>query len=289
MSRLRKLAFVVNPHKTGAAELAEFLIGQARDAGVEIALTDSFPVPDDFLDGRDACCVIGGDGTLLSVVVHSARSNVPIIGVNRGTLGFLTVFSPEEAREKFANLLQGEFHVSQRSLIECSDGKETALALNDIVIKESFSSRLISLDVFADEEWITRFSCDGLIFSTPTGSTAYNLSAGGPITHPHARIIAVTPICPHTLSNRTVIFDESVRLTVVNAKSDHPLTVVMDGQRTLPLSGGGQVSICMSPLTVPLVQPIDYSHFNVIRTKLGWNGANAASTPTCPPQKQPPA
>lgn len=287
MSRLRKLAFVVNPSKSGAAELAEFLMGEARQAGVHIVQTDSFPVPDDFLEGRDACCVIGGDGTLLSVVVHSAKAGVPIIGVNRGSLGFLTVFTPEEAREKFSSLLEGQFHVSHRSLIECNDGKESALALNDIVIKESFSSRLISLDVFADEEWVTRFSCDGLIFSTPTGSTAYNLSAGGPISHPQARIIAVTPICPHTLSNRSVIFDEGVRLTVVNAKSDHPLSVVMDGQRTLPLRGGGQLSISMSHLKVPLAQQIDYSHFNVIRTKLGWNGANTASTPPIPPQQHP--
>lgn len=279
MVRLKKLAFVVNPNKSGAPELAEFLVGVAREKGAEIAVTDSFPVAEDFLDGQDACCVIGGDGTLLSVVVHSAKANVPIIGVNRGTLGFLTVFSPDEARETFSSLLDGAFHISQRSILECGEEGETGFALNDIVIKESFSSRLISLDVFANEEWVTRFSCDGLIFSTPTGSTAYNLSAGGPISHPHARIIAMTPICPHTLSNRAVIFDESVRLTVVNAKSDHPLTVVLDGQRNVALTGGGKLSIWMSPLKLPLVQPLDYSHFGVLRTKLGWNGANTANPP----------
>lgn len=272
MSPLRKLAFVVNPQKPGATELAEFLVSLARSRGVEIATTDSFPVADDFLEGRDACCVIGGDGTLLSVVVQSVRSQVPIIGVNRGTLGFLTIFSPDEAREKFPSLLDGQFHVSKRAVLQCGAGASAGLALNDIVIKETFSSRLISLDVFANDEWVTRFSCDGLIFSTPTGSTAYNLSAGGPISHPNAHVIAMTPICPHTLSNRTVIFDENVRLKVINTKSDHPLSVVMDGQRTLSLENGESLALSMSPRKFPLVQPLKYAHFSVLRTKLGWNG-----------------
>jgi len=279
MKRLEKLGFVVNPQKPGAADLARFLIDVARQRGADIRSTDSFPIAEGFLTDRDACCVIGGDGTLLSVVVQSVRNQVPIIGVNRGTLGFLTVFSPDEAREKFASLLDGAFHISHRSVLQSKIGEEVNLALNDIVIKESFSSRLISLDVFADEEWVTRFSCDGLIFSTPTGSTGYNLSAGGPISHPKARVIAMTPICPHTLSNRTVIFDESVSLTVINTKSDHPLSVVMDGQRNLTLEEGGKLAVSMSPAKLPLVQPVNYAHFSVVRTKLGWNGASGAQTP----------
>jgi NAD+ kinase len=272
MPPLRKIAFVVNSQKPGAPELAEFLVKTAQLHGVEITTTEQFPVPDDFLEGQDACCIIGGDGTLLSVVVQSARCKVPLIGVNRGTLGFLTIFSQEEAREKFPALLDGAFNLSERAILQCGPPGDWGLALNDIVIKEPHSSRLISLDVFADDEWVTRFSCDGLIFSTPTGSTAYNLSAGGPISQPHARIIAMTPICPHTLSNRTVIFDENVRLTVVNAKTDHSLSVVMDGQRQITIEGGGRLPISISPLKLPLVQPIDYAHFAVLRAKLAWNG-----------------
>src|SRR5690606_10257813 len=125
-----------------------------------------------------------------------------------------------------------------RSVLECSAGSDSGLALNDVVIKEAYSSRLISLDVFANDEWVTQFGCDGLIFATPTGSTAYNLSAGGPISHPSAHVIAMTPICPHTLSTRTVIVDQNVRLRVTNTKSDHPLAVVMGGQRSLTLGCG---------------------------------------------------
>src|SRR5690625_1876117 len=217
MPPLRKLAFIVNPSKSGAAELADRLITLSQEKGADVTITDTFPVAEDFLNGRDACCVIGGDGTLLSAVVQSVREQVPIIGVNRGTLGFLTILSPEEARENFPLILEGDFNVSPRAVLQCGNN-ETNIALNDIVIREAHSSRLISLDVFANDEWVTRFSCDGLIFSTPTGSTAYNLSAGGPITHPNAHVIAMTPICPHTLSNRTVIFDENVQLKVKNTK-----------------------------------------------------------------------
>jgi NAD+ kinase len=277
MPPLRRLAFVVNARKAGAVELAEFLIATARSRGVDVVTTETFPVPDQFLAARDACCVIGGDGTLLSVVVQSVRAQVPIIGVNRGTRGFLTVFSPDEARQTFGSLLEGAFQLTHRSVLQCGLQDGGGLALNDVVIKEAFSTRLTSLDVYANEEWVTRFSCDGLIFSTPTGSTAYNLSAGGPIIHPHSRIIAMTPICPHTLSNRTVIFDESVRLTVTNPDSDHPLSVVMDGQRQLTLERGQKLSISMSPLKLPLVHSVDYAHFSVLRTKLGWNGPGRGS------------
>lgn len=271
MPPLRRLAFVVNARKQGAAELATFLISIARERGVEVTMIDTSPVPENFLQNQDACCVIGGDGTLLSVVVPAVRARVPIIGVNRGTLGFLTVFSPDEARETFASILEGACNVIERAVLQCGPEESPGLALNDIVIKETASSRMISLDVFANDEWVTRFGCDGLILSTPTGSTGYNLSAGGPIVHPHARIIAMTPICPHTLSNRTVVFDESVRLKVLNAEKNRPLSVVMDGQRKLTLESGNELSISMSPQKLPLVQPVDYAHFSVLRTKLGWN------------------
>lgn len=272
MDKLKNIAFVVNAGKPGAPELTEVLTGIARERGVEIRTTNHFPIPGDFLKGADACCVIGGDGTLLSVVTQAARLDVPIIGVNRGTLGFLTVFAPDEAREKFAALIDGEFHLSSRSLLQCGDDGEQ-VALNDIVIKEARSSRLISLDLFVDDEWVTRFSGDGLIFATPTGSTAYNLSAGGPITHPHVRVIAITPICPHTLSNRTVILEENVSLKVKNAHSDQPLSAVLDGQRTVQLDRGETLGITASPSKIRLVQPLSYSHFGVLRAKLGWNGA----------------
>lgn len=273
MKPVRKLAFVVNEDKPGASALARELAAMARQAGVAFKLTTRFPLPKGYLKGCDACCVIGGDGTLLGVARESARTQVPIIGVNRGSLGFLTTFSTDEARAHFASLLGGNFTIDHRTMLDCSTGAGTHdLALNDVLIKDEVNSRLVRLEVFADGELVTDFTCDGLIFSTATGSTAYNLSAGGPILHPSANVIAMTPICPHTLSNRSIIFRDTVRLRVFNRSDDSRLLVAMDGQRNMKVSASA-VEISMAKERLPLAQRADYSHFAVVRTKLGWSGA----------------
>ncbi|HVU34944.1 MAG TPA: NAD(+)/NADH kinase [Opitutaceae bacterium] len=273
MKPLRKLAFVVNGEKAGAPALARELMVIARQSGVRMKATSRFPLPRGFLKGCDACCVIGGDGTLLGVARQSADEQVPIIGVNRGSLGFLTTFSADEARAHFAELLGGKFKVDHRTMLDCSTGPGSHdLALNDVLIKDEVNSRLVRLEVFADGELVTDYTCDGLIFSTATGSTAYNLSAGGPILHPSANVIAMTPICPHTLSNRTIIFRDSVRLRVFNRSDDSRLLVAMDGQRNMKVSASA-VEISMAQVRLPLAQRADYSHFSVVRTKLNWSGA----------------
>lgn len=274
MKPIRKLAFVINEDKAGAPELARELIADARSLGLKIKQTPRFPLPKGFLRGYDACCVIGGDGTLLGVAREAARQQVPIIGVNRGSLGFLTTFSADEARTHFASLLGGQYRVHHRSLLQCSTGQGPHdVALNDVLIKNEVNSRLVQLEVCADGELVTNYTCDGLIFSTPTGSTAYNLSAGGPLIHPDAAVIAMTPICPHTLSNRSIIFRESVCLRVFNRSRASRLLVAIDGQRDLKVGVGSPIEITISKLRLPLVQRVDYSHFSVVRTKLSWSGA----------------
>lgn len=273
MPPIRKLAFVINVEKAGAAELGGVLTGIAERAGVRLKQTSTFPVAAGYLKGQDACCVIGGDGTLLGVVREAAREQVPIIGVNRGSLGFLTTFSADEARADFAALLEGSYGVAHRSMLDCSTGPGSHdLALNDVLIKEEVNSRLVRLEVHADGELVTDYMCDGLIFSTPTGSTAYNLSAGGPIIHPNAEVIAMTPICPHTLSNRSIIFRHDVRLRVYSRGENSKLLVAMDGQRNLVVCEGSPVEISVSALKLQLAQRVDYSHFSVVRTKLRWSG-----------------
>ena len=274
MKPFRKVAFVINEDKAGAPELARELIEAAHRAGVQLDQTNRFPLPTDFLKGFDACCVIGGDGTLLGVAREAAHHQVPIIGVNRGSLGFLTTFSADEARADFLDLLQGQYRIAHRSLLECCTGPGIHdLALNDVLIKDEVNSRLVKLEVHADGELVTNYTCDGLIFSTPTGSTAYNLSAGGPLIYPDAAAIAMTPICPHTLSNRSIIFREEVRLRVLNRSPASRLLVAMDGQRDLKVGVGSPIEITISKLTLPLAQRVDYSHFSVVRTKLKWSGA----------------
>lgn len=277
MKPIRQLVFVVNRRKEGAPELARELAAIARQAGIRFKQTARYPLPRGFLDGYDACCVIGGDGTLLGVARESARAGVPIIGVNRGSLGFLTTFSADEARAHFAELLEGGLKVDQRTMLDCATGSGGhGLALNDVLLKDEVNSRLVRLEVFADGELVTDYLCDGLIFSTPTGSTAYNLSAGGPILHPSAGVIAMTPICPHTLSNRAIIFRDTVRLRVFNRSSRSRLLVALDGQRNLRVTDQSPVEISVSTLRLPLAQRADYSHFSVVRKKLQWSGGLSA-------------
>ena len=273
MKPIRKLAMVVNADKDGAAALGRELATIARRAGVKLKRTSRLSLPRGWLKGCDACCVIGGDGTLLGVAHEAAREQVPIIGVNRGSLGFLTTFSADEACTQFAELLGGSVRIDYRAMLDCSTGPGAHdLALNDVLIKDEQHSRLVRLEVFADGELVTEYVCDGLIFSTPTGSTAYNLSAGGPIIHPGAAVVAMTPICPHTLSNRSIIFRENVRLRVVNRTGRSRLLVAMDGQRNLKVAGESPIEISIARRRLPLAQRPHYSHFSVVRTKLKWSG-----------------
>lgn len=277
MKPIRHLAFVVNRNKAGAPGLARELAAVARTAGVRLKQTSRFPLPSGYLKGMDACCVIGGDGTLLGAARESARQQVPLIGVNRGSLGFLTTLSAEEARGRFPDLLAGRFQVDHRTMLDCATGPGSSdLALNDVLIKDEVNSRLVRLEVFADDELVTDYLCDGLIFSTPTGSTAYNLSAGGPILHPGSGVIVMTPICPHTLSNRAIIFRDDVRIRVHNRSPGSRLLVAMDGQRNLRVSGHSPVTIALARRRLPLAQVPDYSHFNVVRQKLQWSGGFSA-------------
>lgn len=274
MAPIRSLAFVVNADKAGAAELARELMAIARRAGTRFVHTTRIPLRRGYLRGCDACCVIGGDGTLLGVAGEAARSRVPIIGVNRGSLGFLTTFSPDEARSHFADLMRGTFHIDHRAMLAGSIGSAPPdLVLNDVLIKAEANSRLVRLEVFADGELVTDYLCDGIIFSTATGSTAYNLSAGGPIIHPSAKVIAMTPICPHTLSNRTVIFPDTVKLQVFNRTEGARLLVAMDGQRNLGVCTDEPIRISLARLRLPLAQHTNY--FSVVRTKLNWSGGSS--------------
>ena len=274
MPPFRKLAFVFNSEKPGAAELAQELLEIARLGGAKkVKLSGDRKLPPGYFKDCDACCVIGGDGTLLGIVRGAAAADIPIIGVNQGSLGFLTTFSADEARAQFAALLEGDYRLARRALLDCKTGpRRSDIALNDVLIKDAKPSRIVRLEVFANGQLVTDYTCDGLIFSTPTGSTAYNLAAGGPIIHPAAGVIAMTPICPHTLSNRTIIFRDDVKLTVVNGSTGTRLLVAMDGQRNMVVTEGMPVEISISPRTLALAQRRDYSHFEVMLPKLIWSG-----------------
>lgn len=274
MPPIRRLAFVVNTEKPGAAKLARELIAIARTVGVRrIKSRPARKLPHGYFKGCDAGCIIGGDGTLLGAVSEAAHAGVPLIGVNQGSLGYLTSFSPDEARLCFGEVLLGHYRIAQRTLLECRTGpRRRDLALNDVLIKAEVNSQLVRLEVCADGELVTDYLCDGLVFSTPTGSTAYNLSAGGPIVHPAAGVIAMTPICPHTLSNRTIVFKDTVKLSVLNCSPGSRLLVALDGQRNRGVVKGSSIKVTVAKRHLGLVQRRDYRHFGVMRAKLKWSG-----------------
>ncbi len=270
MKPIKSIVFVVNKSKPGAVELAGSLKTLARAAGVVTRLTTRFPLPRNLLRGTGACCVIGGDGTLLGVVEQAVAFQIPVIGVNLGKLGFLATYSAEEAQSKFASLLKGSYKLFSRTMLECRNASDKiTLALNDIVIK-SAAPGLVELSVLSDGKAVNDYFGDGLIFSTPTGSTAYNLSAGGPLVHPAAKVIAMTPICPHTLSNRGVIFDHNTRLRVHLQKGQPRVEVSIDGKAWVCRASEFPLSITTSKKTFPLIQEKDYTHFSLVRTKLHW-------------------
>jgi NAD+ kinase len=268
---IQSIAFVVNRTKPGATELVVSLSHIAAAEGIKSAVLCDYPLCENALEGFDVCCVIGGDGTLLGVVTEAVRHDVLVLGVNLGKLGFLATFSPKRAIDAFSSFLQGNFEINERTLLESLSGDgERALALNDIVIKNQHSS-LILLDVVADGRQVTEYSCDGLIISTPTGSTAYNLSANGPIIHPQASALAMTPICPHTLSNRTLIFPASTEIEISCLGDSAKASLTRDGR---PAAGQGRgifpLKVRTASERLRLMSEPNGSYYNVLRSKLRW-------------------
>lgn len=269
---LNRIAFVVNGEKPHASELASFLEGVCQQHGVESTRCSDYPISKGFLDGADACCVLGGDGTILSAAPESLRSGVPVFGVNQGKLGFLATYSPASIREHFVSILNGEFDIQKRSVLHCTTADDQhALGLNDAVIKSPEGRRLIGLQVWCAGTLVTEYYSDGLIFSTPTGSTAYNLSAGGPIIMPGAEVLVMTPICPHSLSNRSLVLTRETQLKVCVLQND-PAQVTLDGATRFEGDNIFPLNIYISRRELPLLLPRSYSYFTILRQKLGWGG-----------------
>ena len=224
----------------------------------------------------DLLLVFGGDGTMLRVAREVAGSATPLLGVNIGGLGFLTGVPSKDLAPALGHVWHGDFSYESRALIEAS-GRGNGhrifeTALNDIVVGRGAVPRLISLDVSVNGELITRYRCDGLIISSPTGSTAYSLAAGGAVVVPTAEVFVLTPVCPHALSNRSIILPLSAKICV-KAISSHPATIVSaDGQVSGELDSGDEVIIRRSRRTIRLMHLAGGSFLQALRHKLQWRG-----------------
>jgi NAD+ kinase len=224
----------------------------------------------------DLLMVFGGDGTMLHTARQIAGSKTPMLGVNIGGLGFLTAVPSDKLADAVKQVWRGEFKFESRALIQATGSgrgkKISALALNDIVISRGAVSRLIALDVSVNGEPITRYRCDGLIVSSPTGSTAYSLAAGGAIVLPTAEVFALTPICPHALSNRSIILPLSATIRVKAVSTVVAAFLNADGQIVGELDADDEITIRRSHSTVRLVHLKNSSFLEALRRKLHWRG-----------------
>ncbi|CAI8267976.1 MAG: NAD kinase [Opitutia bacterium UBA7350] len=280
MNPLQSIAFVVNSSKLGAGDVSRYLAGIADCEGVRTQCFDAYPLATDALKGFDLCITIGGDGTLLGVLNAALQAKCAVLGVNLGKLGFLATFSQSEVAHALPAFIKGEYQIVQRSVLCGTNPKgETFHALNDIVFKETQGSGLVRLRVSADENYVSEYHCDGLIFSTPTGSTAYNLSAGGPIVDPKVSAIAMTPICPHTFGNRSVIFSDDTRILIERGQTGPSPRITLDGYNHFDeTSDSLPLEIHLARQRLRLMQNPDHSHFAIVRDKLNW-GAPAIREP----------
>lgn len=220
----------------------------------------------------DLAIVMGGDGTMLSVARSLIEADVPLVGVNRGRFGFLTDLRAEDMLAEIDKIVAGEFIKEPRMLLATQvmrDGQvmHSGYALNDVVIKSGL--RLIELEVEIDQQFVYKQRSDGLILSTPTGTTAYALSAGGPILHPNLEAISIVPICPHTLSNRPIAVNSTskIEVTLMQFSEAH---LSIDGQMQIDLDIGDKIAVQRAEKNVFLLHPANYCYFDMLRNKLNW-------------------
>ena len=269
---VRSARYVVD-HLAAAGLAVRVLAGEAAEIArpaAQIAATSAAAV-----DGAELVVVIGGDGTLLRAAELARPAGLPLLGVNLGHVGFLAEADPEDLAEVVDQVAAGRCLVEERMTIDVTvraNGGVTATtwALNEATVEKSARERMVDVVVEVDGRPLSRWGCDGVVFATPTGSTAYSLSVGGPIVEPTLEMLLVSPISPHTLSNRPVVLrpESVVRITIEPGQQDAILTV--DGQEGTPLAGGDVVVVRRGREPVLLVHSPDRTHYDVLRSKLGW-------------------
>ncbi len=223
----------------------------------------------------DLMLVLGGDGTMIATARMIGDIEVPVMGVNYGGLGYLAEFPLEELFSALEAILAGDYKVQERLMLTIELRRGEGLitknrVLNDVVVNKSALARIIEIEAYLNDQFLNRFRADGLIVSTPTGSTAYNLSAGGPIIFPSMNAIVITPICPFTLSNRPIVVPDDSVIEVRLMTKNEEVALTLDGQVGFPLQAGDRALIRKSNATFNLVQPANRNYFDVLRDKLKW-------------------
>ncbi len=289
-TQIRRVGVLVKPHHPEAVEticrLLEYLTARGielvagprvereaveRRAGCALEVLDY----EQLAASVDLIVVLGGDGTMIATARLLDNRDVPVMGINYGNLGYLTEVRVEEMTAALAAALAGDYKLDRRMMLtaEMTRGTEQLLrnrVLNDVVISKSALARIIEIETWLDGQFVNCFRADGLIVSTPTGSTAYNLSAGGPVIYPSMSAIVITPICPHTLSNRPIVVPDDAEIELILKTDKEEVAITLDGQIGYPMEKDDRVLITKSRTTFNLVQPINRNYFEVLRGKLRW-------------------
>ena len=232
---------------------------------------------EEIADKSDLLVVLGGDGTMIAAARLVAGRDTPVLGVNLGSLGYLTEFAVEETIPALESLTQGDYEIDSRVMLDWTvvrEGRKVGegSVLNDVVVNNGTLARVFEIDCSVGANYVTTYRGDGLIVATPTGSTAYNLSAGGPIIHPNTEALSIVPICPHTLTNRPLVLPDSSEITLEPKPRDQEVMLSSDGQVGLPLTAGDHVRIKKSPHSFNLIRPTGRNYFQILRDKLRWSG-----------------
>jgi NAD+ kinase len=278
-----------NINKAELPEIAVSLIRELDEKGIKyfvekktagiIHEKSGFKIPaellkkdDELPDVSDFLVSIGGDGTFLSTAKLVGDKDIPIIGVNLGKLGFLAETSTSQIAGFISDILKNKYHVEERAVLQANangNGNKSLFGLNEIVINQSGSVKTIEIQAFYNEQQIINYLADGLIISTPTGSTGYSLSAGGPIVSPKTHVIVLAPICPHTLTARPIILPDS-GIVKINVVSKVPVIVTADGNSNFKLKSPASIEIKKAPSKIQLAKRLDSNYFKVLNKKLLW-------------------
>ena len=285
---ITKIGIVGNPRKLSALRLARDLSNWLGKKGIRVFVSHDCAKmlsnkklvveKEALLSNIDILIALGGDGTLLSTARLVSSSGIPIFGVNLGGLGFLTEINYSRIYEVLEQVLSNKFSIENRMLINGyvlrkNEGRVSPFsALNDAVITTESIARVLKLETSIDKQYVTTYVADGLIISTPTGSTAYSLSAGGPIVHPALKAIIITPICPHTLTNRPIIVSEKSSISIKPIFETNKITLTIDGQIKFDLLHSDKLVVKKAPYALKLISSSENDFFAILRKKLKWSG-----------------
>jgi NAD+ kinase len=276
-AKIKAVGLVINREKKLAHELAREARALLAARGVKV-----------FTAGRNAAdmaaraqllLVFGGDGTMLRVARELNGADTPVLGINAGALGFLTAVPAEGMTEALRAVLEGRYVLRARTMLQATLGRKGRVlashyALNDVVITRGAKARIVRIEIRIDGELLTEYVCDGMIFASQTGSTAYSMGAGGPILIPGTEAFVLTPICPHSLTNRSVVIGRSAAAQARILSQPEELLLTMDGQVAIHLRSDDRVEVRRGNRQLQLVVPEGYSYYETLRRKLNWSGAN---------------